>query len=69
MQQYSLKSASLGIASTQDNRTVDLIAAADRALYHAKENGRNQIATSPTAPQAVIEPVINHCFPAQAVLV
>ncbi|MEA1924008.1 MAG: GGDEF domain-containing protein [Pseudomonadota bacterium] len=61
--------ASLGIASTDNNRTTDLIAAADQALYRAKESGRNQIATSQNTPHSAVEPVINHCFPAQAVLV
>ncbi|MEA3331983.1 MAG: GGDEF domain-containing protein [Pseudomonadota bacterium] len=61
--------ASLGVASTDDNRTTDLVAIADQALYRAKENGRNQIATSQNTTQAAIEPSINHCFPARAVLV
>ena len=60
--------ASFGIASTEENRTVDLIAAADQALYQAKENGRNRVATNLMASQAVIEPTISHCFPAQAML-
>ena len=60
--------ASLGVACT-DNNSVDLIADADQALYRAKESGRNQIATSPNSPQSAVEPVINHCFPTQAVLV
>lgn len=60
--------ASLGIASTEDTCTIDLIAAADQALYRAKESGRNQIATTPAAPRSVVEPAISHCFPVQAVL-
>ena len=61
--------ASLGIASTEDNNTINLIAAADQALYRAKESGRNQIATTPAAPRPPVEPAIRHCFPPQAVLI
>ncbi len=41
--------ASIGVASTEQNDTLDLVECADQALYRAKNNGRNQTVTaSPT---------------------
>jgi PleD family two-component response regulator len=45
-------SASFGVASVPYTSTgvSDLLAAADGALYKAKQDGRNQVATAPTRP-------------------
>lgn len=44
--------ASIGVTSfqlnTESDRTSDLLSVADRCLYYAKQNGRNQVSNTPT---------------------
>jgi len=63
--------ASIGVASTEQNDTLGLVECADQALYQAKKSGRNQtVAASPTivkmtpAPPAknLDRPALSRCF-------
>lgn len=68
----SLKiTASIGVASTEQNETIDLVECADQALYQAKNGGRNQtvaatptiIKISPSAPAKNLDkPALSRCF-------
>jgi len=69
--------ASIGVASTEQNDTLDLVECADLALYQAKKSGRNQtIAASPTivnmtpAPPVknLDNPALSRCFQNLSVL-
>lgn len=69
--------ASIGVASTEQNDTLDLVECADQALYQAKENGRNQtVAAAPTivkmrpAPplKNLDKPALSRCFQNLSVL-
>ncbi len=68
---------SIGVASTEQNDTLDLVERADQALYHAKKSGRNQTVTaSPTivktTPSSQVKnldkPALSRCFQNLSVL-
>jgi diguanylate cyclase (GGDEF)-like protein len=66
-------SASFGVASLPHTSTsvVDLLSAADAALYKAKQNGRNQVVTAPLRPYRLDraheeEPIASEDFPRAA---
>lgn len=62
---------SIGVASTEQNDTLDLVECADQALYQAKKSGRNQtinasptiIKRTPAAPATNLDkPALSRCF-------